>query len=179
MQYDTDLQWRPGTKHQFANAFSRFHGLNRGVTVYDSFPGDSTTKRTYRDPQGPVLDGVPLGKTDIEGINNNNALPLTVLAAVTFTPDLPPVGTNPVEHRTRTHSLDFAPMLSKAAVIGCRGGGSIRALDNIFKFMGITDHYWRTLECARANGMATNALLKRTCPGNSACGFRVKYLKPG
>ena len=83
MQYDMELQWRPGTKHQFADALSRSHGhKTRGATVDDSFPGDSTTKRTYRSLQGPVLDGVPLGQLGIEGINNKNAPPLTVLAAV-------------------------------------------------------------------------------------------------
>ena len=58
---------------------------------------------TYRSPQGRVLDDVPLGQLGIEGINNDNALPLTVLAAVTFTPDLTPADTNPVGHRFRTH----------------------------------------------------------------------------
>ena len=121
MQYNMDLQWRPVTKHQCADALSRSHGLNRGATVDDSFPGDSTTKKAYRGPQGPVLDGVPLGQIGIEGINNNNVLTLTVLAAVTFTLDLPPVDTNPVGHRTRAHSLDCTPMLPKAVVIGCGG----------------------------------------------------------
>ena len=70
MQYDIDLQWRPGTKHQFADALSRSHGLDRGATVDDSLPGDNTTKKTYRGPQGPVLDGVHLDQMGIEGINN-------------------------------------------------------------------------------------------------------------
>ena len=95
-----------------------FYGhKTRGTTVDDSFPGDITTKRTYRGPQGPVLDGVPLGQLGIEGINNNNALPLTVLAAVTFTSDLPPADTNRVGHRPRALSLDSAPMLLKAVAI--------------------------------------------------------------
>ena len=85
-------------------------------------PGLSHTRsgpgHTYRGQQDPVLDGVPLGQLGIEGINNNDALSLTVLAAVTFTPDLPPTDTNPAGHRPRAHSLDFAPMLPKAVVIG-------------------------------------------------------------
>ena len=99
MQYDMELQWRPGTKHKFSDALSRSHGnKTRGATVDDSFLGDNTTKRTYRGPQGPVLDGVPLGQLliGIEGISNNNAPPLSVLATVTFTPDSQPVDTNPV-----------------------------------------------------------------------------------
>ena len=175
MQYDTELQWRPGTKHQFADALSRSHGhKTRGATVDDSFLGDSTTKRTYRGPQGPVLDGVPLGQLSIEGVNNNDALILTVHATVTFTPDLPPADTNPAGQRTpRAHSLDSTPMLSNAVVIGCWGGSSILALDDIFKFTGITDHDWRALECTRANGMATNALFKRTYPGDPEYGSWV------
>ena len=115
MQYDMELQWRPGSKDQFADALSLSHARQtRGATVDDSFPGDSTTKRTCRGPQGSVLDGVPLGQLGMEGINNSIALPLTVLAAVTFRPDLPPVD---------THSLNSASMLPKAVVIGCGGGG--------------------------------------------------------
>ena len=44
-----------------------------------------------------MLDGVPLGQLGIEGIND--AQSLTVLDAVTFTPDLPPVDTNSTGHR--------------------------------------------------------------------------------
>ena len=69
-----------------------------------------------------MLDGVPLGQVSIEGISNNDALPLMVLAAVTFTPDLPPSDTDPAGHRPRAHSLDSAPILPKAVVIGCGGG---------------------------------------------------------
>ena len=165
-----NLQWRPGTKHQFADALSRSHGLNRGATVDGTFPGDNTTKRTYRGPQGPVLDGVHLGQMGIEGISNNNALPLTVLAAATFTPDLSPVDTNTTGPRTRAYSLDSAPMLPRAVVIGCGGGSSIRALHDICEFTGVTEHDWRALECTRANSMATRALSKRTCPGDSEYG---------
>ena len=161
MQYDMELQWRPGTKHQFADTFSRSHdNETQGAPVDDSFPGDNTTKRTYRGPQGPVLDGVLLGQLDIEGINNNNALPLMVLAAVTFTPDVPPVDTNPVGHRFRAHSRNSAPVLPKAVVIGCGRGSCIRTLDDIFEFTGVTDHDWRALECARASSMTTSALFK-------------------
>ena len=72
MQYDMEPQWRPGTKHQFAIALSRSHGhTSRGATVDDSFPADSTTKRTYRGPQGPVLDGVALECTRAKGMATN------------------------------------------------------------------------------------------------------------
>ena len=172
MQYDMDLQWRPGTKHQLADALSRSH-----VLPFLSFSGDSTTKITYRGPQGPVLDGVPLGQLGIEGIND--ALPLTVLAAVTFTPDLPPTDTNLAGHRPRAHSLDSVPVLPKAVVIGCEGGGgSIQALDDIFEFTGVADHDWRALECTHANDVVTNAIFKRTCPGDPEYGSWVKSLTP-
>ena len=119
MQHDMGLLGRPGTRHQFVDALSRSHdNKTQGATVDDSFPGNNTTKSTYRGPQGLVLDGVPLGQLGIEDINNS-ALPLTVLAAVTFTPDLPLVDTNPAGHRSRAHSLDSAPILPKTVVIGC------------------------------------------------------------
>ena len=60
---------------------------------------------------GTVLHGVPLGRLGIEGINNNDALPLTVLAAVTFTPGLPPIDTNLAGYRPCAYSLDSASML--------------------------------------------------------------------
>ena len=60
-----------------------------------------------------------------------------------------------------------------------RGGRScIRALGVILEFTGVTDHDWRALECARANGMATNPTFKRTIPGNPEYGSWVKPLKP-
>ena len=130
MQFDMDLQRQPRIKHQFTDALSRSH--DDGATVDDSFPGDNTTKMTYRGPQGPVLDGISLGQLGIEGINNNNALPLTVLAAVTFIPDLPPVDINPVRHKSRAHSLDFAPILPKALISDARGGVAFGHLMTFF-----------------------------------------------
>ena len=85
-----------------------------------------------------MLDGVHLGQMGIGGISNNNALPLTVLAAVTFIPDLPLIDTSTTGHRTRAHSLDSAPMLPKAVVIGCGGGSSIRALHGICEFTRVS-----------------------------------------
>ena len=179
MQYDLALQWRSGTKRQFADVLSRSHGnRTRGTNVDDSSPGDSMTKGTYRGPRGPVLDGIPLGQLIIEDTNNNGALPLTILAAVPFTTDLKQVDTNPVGHRSRVHSLDPTSTLPKAVVIGCGGGGCIRALENILDFTGVTGHDRRALECARANGMETSAMWKRTSLGDPEYGFWVKPLKP-
>ena len=143
IQYDMELQWRPGSKHQRVIAIP--WPKTRGATVDDVFPGDITTKKTYRGLQDPVLGGAPLGQLDIEGFNNNNALPLTVIAAVTFTPDLPTVDTIPIRHRPSAHPLDSAPMLPKAAAIGCGEGSSIRALDDIFELRAsptTTGDYW-------------------------------------
>ena len=117
-----------------------------------------------------MLDGVPLDQLGIEGINNNNALPLTVLATVTFKPELPPIDTNPVGHRSRAHSSASASVLPKAVVIRCGGGSGTQALDDIFEFTSVTDHDWRALECARANGMETGALFERTCAGDPEYG---------
>ena len=125
-----------------------------------------------------MLDGIPLGQLGMEGTSNNNALPLTVVAAVTFTPNLPPVDINAVGLRPLVHSLDSAPFLPKAVVIGCAEGSCNWALDDIFEFTGVTDHNWRTLKCVRANGMATGAMFKRTSPGDPDCGSLVRSLKP-
>ena len=135
------------------------------------------TKGTYRGSHGPVLDGIPLGQLGVEDINDNDALPLTVLATVTFTPDLKPVGTNLVGHRSRAYSLDPTLVLPKAVVMGCVCGGCIRALEDIFDFTGVTYHDRRALECARANGVETSVMWKRTSPGDPEYGFWVKSLK--
>ena len=63
-----------------------------------------------------------MGQLGIEDTNNNNALPLTVLTVVTFTPDLTPVDTNLVGHRPCAHSLGPTPILPKYVVIRCGGG---------------------------------------------------------
>ena len=100
-----------------------------------------------------------------------------------YSPQLPshPIcrPSTPTQSDTRScaHSLDSAPILPKAVVIGCEGGSYIRALDNIFKFTVVTDHDRRALECARANGMVTRAMFKRTCPGDPKYGSWVKSLK--
>ena len=124
-----------------------------------------------------MLDGIPLCQLGIEAISNNYALPLTVLIAITFIPDLTPVDTNPVGHRSRAYSLDPPPTLPKAVVIGCGGGSCIRALKCIFEFTGVTDRVWRALECACTNGMATNATFKRTNLEDLDYGSWVKSLK--
>ena len=50
MQYDMELPWRPGTRHQFADTLSRSHGNKiRGATFDESFPGGNTK---HRGPQG-------------------------------------------------------------------------------------------------------------------------------
>ena len=85
---------------------------------------------------------------------------------------------NPAGHRPLAHSLDSAPILPKAMVIGCGWGGSIRALSDIFEFTGITDHDWRAMECTRVNGRATEAQFKRTCPGDPEYGSWVKSREP-
>ena len=64
---------------------------------------------------GTVLDGVPLGQLGIEGINFNDALPFTVLAAVTFTPGLPPTDNNVAGYRPCAYSLDSASMLPRCS----------------------------------------------------------------
>ena len=67
-----------------------------------------------------MLDGVPLDQLSIEGIND--APSLTVLAAVTFTTDLPPADTNPTGHRpVRTHWIPHR--CSQSYSHWMRGGG--------------------------------------------------------
>ena len=83
-----------------------------------------------------MLGGVPLGQLGIEGSNNNDALSLTVLAAVSFTPDLPPANTKPAGHRpVPTHWIPHR-CSQKLSSSDAGGGDSIRALDDTFDFTG-------------------------------------------
>ena len=127
-----------------------------------------------------MLHGVPLDQLGLEGINNNDALSLTVLAAATFTPELPPSDTNPAGHRPRAHSLNSAPILPKAIFIGCGGGvafGHWMAFLNSQVSPTTTGEHWNA-PARTTNYMATNALLKRKCPGDPEYGYGVKSLKP-
>ena len=93
-----ELEWRPGTRHQLADALSRFPRASpRGEDVEDSFVGDNTREKSHRQPQGPILDGVPLSELGVEvdeddegrpmaALSKTPAASMVVLAAVAFTP---------------------------------------------------------------------------------------------
>ena len=60
-EHDMDLQWRPGAHHQLPDALSRLRPSQEpGDDINDAFPDDASSRQTYRGPEGPVLDGIPL-----------------------------------------------------------------------------------------------------------------------
>ena len=60
-EHDMDLQWRPGARHQLPDALSRLQPSQEpGDDINDAFPDDASSRQTYRGPEGPVLDGIPL-----------------------------------------------------------------------------------------------------------------------
>ena len=70
MEYDMNVQWRPGVNHQLPDALFRLPiGDAPGSDVDDSSSDDSSTWTTYRGPQGPVLDGVLLSELGAEEVD--------------------------------------------------------------------------------------------------------------
>ena len=56
-----DLEWRPGIKHQLADALSCAPRVEpHGDDITDAFPGNNSTARTDQLRNGPILDGVSL-----------------------------------------------------------------------------------------------------------------------
>ena len=87
MEYDKDLQWRPGANNQIMDALSRLP-LNDapGTDIDNSFPDDSSTRTTYRGPRGSVLDGgllSELGANEVDKPAGKNA---AVVASAIITP---------------------------------------------------------------------------------------------
>ena len=78
----------------------------------DSFPGDESLPNVYKEPQGPVLDGVHLETLGVEDVDGTRTQGLSVLAAVAFTP------ADPSEAK-----LVIASELPVVVMLGCGGGG--------------------------------------------------------
>ena len=59
VKYDMELQWwRPGTRHQLQDALFRPScSASPGEDTDQAFPGDTSTRHTYRGPEGPLLIG--------------------------------------------------------------------------------------------------------------------------
>ena len=97
-ELEMELEWRPGTRHQLADALSRIPRASpRGEGVEDSFPGRNTREKPHRLPEGPILDGVPLSQLGVEvdeddegrsmaALSKTPVASMVVLAAVAFTP---------------------------------------------------------------------------------------------
>ena len=61
IENDMDLQWRTDTRHQLTDALSRLPcSESLGEDIDQAFPDDSSSRQTYRGPEGPILDGVLL-----------------------------------------------------------------------------------------------------------------------
>lgn len=70
IEYSMDLEWREGRKHHLPDALSRLPRFDQPVRDIDvSFPGESPTALSYRGPQGPVLDGIPLSDMGVDEID--------------------------------------------------------------------------------------------------------------
>ena len=88
IEYDMGLRWRPGTRHQLSNALFRLPcSESPGDDIDMAFPDDSSSRQTYRGPEGPVLDGVPLTELGVDQVNEPTANSVVAVAGVAIAPE--------------------------------------------------------------------------------------------
>ena len=174
MEYDMDLQWRPGANHQLPDALSRLPlGDAPGTDIDDSFPDDYSTRTTYRGPRGPVLEGVLLSELGADEVDKPTGKNAAVEASVIFTPG------RAADADTERAAIMFATEERPVAVVlCCGGGGGLMAAKGLVAVKGATDHDWRALECVRANGLDEGVRLVRAEPGGEDCKRLLSDLSP-
>ena len=77
------------------------------VDPYSYYMCDHTYINTSWTPK-IVLDGVPLHIVEVQNMENNDVMPLVVVATVTFIPDLLPLVTRPVWRAERRLTIESA-----------------------------------------------------------------------
>ena len=76
-----DLQWRPGTRHQLPDALSRLPcSESPGEDINEAFPDDTSSRLTYRGPEGPVLDGILLTELGADHVDGPTAESVVAVA---------------------------------------------------------------------------------------------------
>ena len=87
IEYDMDLQWRPGTGHQFPAALSRLPcSESPGEDINEAFPDDTSSRQTYQGPEGTVLDGVPLTELGADQVDELTTERVVAVAGAAITP---------------------------------------------------------------------------------------------
>ena len=87
IEYDMDLQWQPGTRHQLPDALSRVPcSESSGEDTNEAFPDDTSSRQTYRGPQGPDLDGLPLTELGADQVDEPTAESVVTVAGAAITP---------------------------------------------------------------------------------------------
>ena len=87
IEWDVDLQqWRPGTRHQLPDALSRLPcSESPSEDIDQAFPDESSSRQTYRGPEGPVLDGMPLTEFGVDQVDEPQAKNVVAVAGVAIT----------------------------------------------------------------------------------------------
>lgn len=154
------------------------------------FPDDSSTKTTYQEPKGPVLNGVLLAEPGAGMVETPTIQSVAVAASVIFTPGVAAAATASIitatvvdetaprdGDRPRNRTLDTEE--HPVAVILCYGGGgSLIASEGVVMVKGATDHDWRAPEGVRGNGLDEGVRLIRTRPGVEACAKLLSKVCP-
>ena len=86
-EYDMEEQWWPGTRHQLPDASSRLpRSESPREDIKETFPDDSSSLQTYRRPEGPVLNGVPLTQLGGDQVDESIAEGVVTVSGAAITP---------------------------------------------------------------------------------------------
>lgn len=181
MEYDMDLQWKEGRSHHLPDALSRLPRFDvPGKDIDTSFPGDSSTKLSFRGPKGPVLDGIPLSTMGVQDVdyrdgsaNDTSTTNVVVVAALAATELFDEQINDNLDESLI--STEYKP---SAIVLCCGGGGNILAAEDVLEVKAATERDWRALECARVNLAETQPRLVRTSAGDPKCTQILMDLSP-
>lgn len=181
MEFDMCLEWKEGRSHHLPDALSRLPRFDMpGEDIDTSFPGDSSTKLSFRGPKGPVLDGVLLSDLGVKDVDyqdgsagDTSRINNVVLAALAETP----MFDEEVRMEPVSSLLTLEP-LPVTVVLFCGGGGNVRAAEGILDVQIAIEADWRALECARVNEGEASVRLMRTKPGEAECDNLIRKVGP-
>lgn len=152
IEYDMDLQWRPGTRHQLPDALSRLPCTDSpGEDIDEAFPDDTSSRQAHRGPEGPVLDGVPLKELGADQLDEPTAESMVAVAGTAITPE---GVTDSVEGAAQ---IMLCPRSSKPRTednrFGMGDGESFQGLASLEEIGGVTKAVTRALSRARSQSL--------------------------
>lgn len=147
-----DLQWRPGTRHQLPDALSRLPcSESPGEDINEAFPDDTSSRQTYRGPEGPVLDGVPLKELGANQVDEPKAESVVAVAGTAITPE------DVADNVEGAAQILLCPRSSKSKTedngFGMGDGESFEGLASLEEIGGVTRAVTRALSRATSQSL--------------------------